>query len=93
MEFICKFFENLTHFINASVDGKRCYHCQMPHRTPADECGNFEIKKTRTCKEKGDGSCIKYSIRDTTYYSCEGIGNYALGSVSFNSPKKCKEGV
>ena len=44
-------FENLEN-INTSVDGKRCYYCEMPHRTPADECGNFEVKKQEHVKRK-----------------------------------------
>ena len=70
-----------------SVDGKRCYWCELPSRT-GNDCGDFDIKKTRTCEEEEDGSCIKFSRGDTIHFSCERILNYPLGSVSFSSPQQ-----
>ena len=58
--------------------------CEVPSYS-GNDCGDFDLKKTRTCEEEEDGSCIKFSKGDATYFSCERFGFYVLGSVPFNS--------
>ena len=72
--------------MKVSVNGKECFMCKISKDAePREKCGNFNREKTETCKEKDDGSCIKYNIRDVTYFNCESYGQAPTGSGSIYS--------
>ena len=67
----------------SSVDGKKCFDCVIGIQTAGStRCKNFD-HYTSNCFEEDDGFFIKYSIGDSTYFSCDEYG--IAGDVGFIS--------
>ena len=62
-----------------SVDGKKCHWCQRPATKDQQDCDEGFY-----CIEDENGSCVRFSSGDTTYFSCDRLKDFPSGRV-FNS--------